>query len=59
MDIYIYMYTLGKMFGSPQLHFSTLSGEVSDLNLSKNVKVMFMCKTSLLIQLSLVYLLAP
>ena len=53
------MYTLGKMFGSPQLHFSTLSGEVSDLNLSKNVKVMFMCKTSLLIQLSLVYLLAP
>ena len=44
---FLLIYTLGTMFGPPQLHFSKLSGEVSDLKLSKNVKVMFIFNAKL------------
>ena len=35
------------MFESPQLHSSKLSGEFSDLKLSKSVKVMFIFNAKL------------
>ena len=40
------IYTFG-MFGFPTAAFSALSGEVSDLKLSKNAKVMFIFNTKL------------
>ena len=44
MSDFLLIFTLGLMLGSPQ---HKLSGEVSDLKLSKNVKVMFIFNSKL------------
>ena len=48
MSFYWYLiYALGMMFVSPQLDLGKLSGEVTDLKFSKNVKAIFIFKIKL------------